>query len=272
MVAVGALAGGVLTQYAPSPHVVVFALLAAVSLALAVSVRLVQETSPLRPGTLASLRPRVSVPHTDRRAFLIAAPPFVASWAIGGLYLSLGSSLTADILHTGNHVVAGLVVALLPGTAGIACLALRDMPPLPIMLSGSVALAAGTLLTLPALLLPSMPLLPAATAVAGFGFGTAFFGGFRMLAQTAAHEQRAQLFSAVYVMCYLANSVPAVAAGLAIPSLGLRDTATGYVGAVGALALLSIPFGVAALRRTGPVPAVPVTTVTAPDPLLGPRP
>lgn len=263
--AVGALAGGVLTQYAPSPHVVVFALLAAASLALAVSVPLVPETSPLRPGTLASLRPRVSVPHADRKAFLIVAPPFIASWAIGGLYLSLGSSLTADILHTGNHVVAGLVVALLPGTAGIACLVLRNTAPLPMMLSGSVALAAGTLLTLPALLLPSMPLLLAATAVAGYGFGTAFLGGFRMLAQTAAPQQRAQLFAAVYVMCYLANSVPAIAAGLAIPSLGLRETATGYVGAVGVLALLSIPFGVGALRRTRRIPAgSPVVVASAP--------
>ncbi|MCX5396086.1 MFS transporter [Streptomyces sp. NBC_00102] len=249
--AVGALAGGALTQYAPSPHVVVFALLAAASLALAAAVPLVPETSPLRPGALASLRPRVSVPHADRRAFLIAAPSFTASWAIGGLYLSLGSSLTADILHTGNHVVAGLVVALLPGTAGLACYALRDMAPLPMMLSGSVALAAGTLLTLPALLLPSMPLLLAATVVAGFGFGTSFFGGFRMLAHTAAPEQRALLFASVYVMCYLANSVPAVAAGLAIPGLGLRETATGYIGAVGALALLSIPFGIGTLRRAG---------------------
>ncbi|MER6692321.1 MFS transporter [Streptomyces minutiscleroticus] len=262
--AVGALAGGALTQYSSSPHVVVFGLLTAAFLVLAAAVVLVPETSPLRPGALASLQPRVSVPHTDRTSFLLAAPAFIASWAIGGLYLSLGSSLTADILRTDNHVTAGLVVALLPGAAALACVALRGMAPLPMMLFGSVTLVAGTLLTLPALLVPSTPLLLATTVVAGLGFGTAFFGAFRMLAQTA-HEKRAQLFAAVYVVCYLANSVPAVAAGLAVPHAGLRSTAVCYLGAVTVLALLPIPFGVAALRRARNAAAGP-RPVTVPGP------
>ncbi|WP_435879718.1 hypothetical protein [Streptomyces flaveolus] len=79
--------------------------------------------------------------------------------------------------------------------------------------------------------MPSTALLLAATVVAGFGFGsgsgTAFFGAFRLLAHTAAREKRAQPFSAVYVACYLANSVPAIVAGLVIPRAGPRDTAIG---------------------------------------------
>jgi hypothetical protein len=91
--------------------------------------------------------------------------------------------------------------------------------------------------TLPALLMPSTALLLAATVVAtvvagfgfgfGFGSGTAFFGAFRLFAHTAAHEKRAQPFSAVYVVCYLANSVPAIVAGLVILRAGPRDTAIG---------------------------------------------
>ncbi|MBO1334375.1 hypothetical protein [Streptomyces sp. VRA16 Mangrove soil] len=141
-------------------------------------------------------------------------------------------------------------MARLPGAAALACVVPRGMGPLPMMLLGSVSLVIGTLVTLPALLLPSTALLPVGTLVAGFGFGTAFFGGFRMLAHTAVHEKRAQLFSAVYVVCYLANSVPAIIAGLIIPRAGLRDAALGYVAVVTALALLSIPLGVSALRRT----------------------
>ncbi|MGP2437271.1 MFS transporter [Streptomyces sp. JW3] len=254
--ALGALAGGVLTQYAPAPHIVVFALLVAAFVLLAATVPLIPETSPRHPGTLASLRPRVAVPSADRAAFLIAVPAFIASWAIGGLYLSLGSSLTADILHTGNHVMAGLVVALICGTAAVACVTLRAMAPLRMMVTGSVGLVVGAVLTLPALLVPSMPLLLAAAVVAGFGFGLSFFGAFRMLAQTAGHAKRAQLFASVYVVCYLANSVPAVVAGLIVPRAGLRDTAVGYVLVVALFALLAIPFGVAALRRTAaPAPA-----------------
>ncbi|MFF9458001.1 hypothetical protein [Streptomyces flaveolus] len=118
-------------------------------------------------------------------------------------------------------------------------------------------------MTLPALLMPSTALLLPATVVAGFGSGTAFFGAFRLLAHTAAHEKRARLFSAVCVVCHLANSVPAIVAGVVILGAGPRDPAIGYVGAVTGLALLSVPFGVLALRRTKAVAA----SVPSPAPL-----
>ena len=57
---------------------------------------------------------------------------------------------------------------------------------------------------------------------------------------TAHADQRAGLLSAFYVQCYLAFSLPAVAAGLAIPRIGLATTAYIYGGAVIALALVSM--------------------------------
>ena len=83
--------------------------------------------------------------------------------------------------------------------------------------------------------------------MAGAGFGTAFLGAFRSLALLAGPTHRAGLFAAMYVVSYLANSVPAVLAGMAVPSLGLGTTATGYGLMVIALALLAM-LGAARLR------------------------
>ncbi|MFD7947997.1 hypothetical protein ACFV5K_34640, partial [Streptomyces sp. NPDC059744] len=87
---------------------------------------------------------------------------------------------------------------------------------------GSAALAAGTGLTLLALVGPSTPLFFLGTALAGAGFGSSFLGTFRSLASLAGPTERADLFASVYVVSYLAFSAPAVMAGIAEPSLAQR--------------------------------------------------
>jgi len=80
-------------------------------------------------------------------------------------------------------------------------------------------------------------------AVTGVGFGTAFVGAFGSVASLAGPHQRAELFAALYVLSYVAFGLPAVLAGLAVPSLGLRPTATAYGAVVIALSLLACGLG-----------------------------
>ncbi|GAA4556251.1 MFS transporter [Planotetraspora kaengkrachanensis] len=246
--AVGALGAGLLLQYAPAPTTLPFALLAVVFVILAAAVAFLPETVSRRPGALSSLRPRASVPPQARRAFLTAVPCLVATWAMGGLYLSLGGSVTASVLHVSNHLVGGLVVTTLTGAGAVASVVVRDMDPRRVMTAGSASLAIGTALTMTAIALESAPLFFVGTAVAGSGFGAAFLGAFRSLAQLAEPAERAELFASIYVVSYLAFSVPAVLAGLAVPSAGLHDTATAYGALVLVLALLAVVAGAVARR------------------------
>jgi predicted MFS family arabinose efflux permease len=247
--AVGALGAGLLVQYAPAPTTLPFALLAAVFLLLTAAVALLPETVSRRRGAFASLRPRASVPPRARRAFLTAVPCLVATWAMGGLYLSLGGSVTASVLHVTNHLVGGLVVTTLTGAGAVASVVVRDMEPRRVMTAGSAALAVGTALALAAIAWASAPLFFLGTAVAGGGFGAAFLGAFRSLAQLAEPAERAELFASIYVVSYLAFSVPAVLAGLAVPSAGLRTTATAYGVLVLVLALVAVAAGAARRPR-----------------------
>ncbi|GII54057.1 MFS transporter [Planotetraspora thailandica] len=251
--AVGALGAGLLVQYAPAPTILPFAVLAAVFVLLIVSVAFLPEPVARRHGAFASLRPRASVPPRARRAFLAAVPCLVATWALGGLYLSLGGSITASVLHVSNHLVGGLVVTTLTGAAAVSSIVVRDMAPRRVMAGGSAMLAVGTGLTLAAVAASSVPLFFVGTAVAGCGFGAAFLGAFRSLAQLAEPSERAELFASVYVVSYLGFSVPAVVAGLAVPHAGLRSVATAYGALVIALALVAVVTGVAR-RRPGSEP------------------
>ncbi|GGT04704.1 MFS transporter [Streptomyces chromofuscus] len=257
--AAGALGTGLLVQYAPAPTTLVFALFTAVFVLLAAALFFLPEPVTRRPGAWASLRPKVSVPRPARRAFLVAAPSLVAAWALGGLQLALGPSLAAEILHNGNHLVGGLVVTASTGTAAVASLLVRNLPPQRVTAAASVVLAAGTALTLVALAGPSTPLFFLGTAVAGAGFGSSFVAAFRSLAVLVGPTERARLLAAAYIVSYLAFSVPAVLAGLAVPSLGLHTTTTIYGAVVIVLALLAT-VSATALRKPAPTPLVPIAS------------
>ncbi|WUD71002.1 MFS transporter [Streptomyces sp. NBC_00510] len=255
--AAGALGAGLLVQYAPAPTRLVFVVLTAVFVVLAALMLFLPDPVSPRPGAWASLRPRAAVPVQARRTFLAATPCLVATWAMGGLYLALGPSLTAGVLHIGSHLVGGLVVTTLFGVAAVASLVVRDVTPRRMMTGGSAVLAVGTGLTLLALAGPSTALFFLGTGLAGFGFGAAFLGAFRSLAALARPTERAELFASVYVVSYLALSVPAVLAGLAVPSFGLHSTATVYGAGVVVLALLAVVSGAVVRRPPVVVPAPP---------------
>src|SRR5260370_40538988 len=80
----------------------------------------------------------------------------------------------------------------------------------------------------------------AGTVIAGVGFGSTFSGILRALLPTAAPDQRAGLLSAFYVQSYLAFSLPAVAAGLSVPLIGLSTVAYLYGGVIILLAVISM--------------------------------
>jgi len=246
--ATGALGSGLLAQFAPAPTVLVFALLVVAFAAALLGVAAMPETAARRPGALASLRPRAGVPRRIRRAFLVVVPCLVATWALGGLYLSLGPSLAAGVLHVRSHLTGGLVIFALAGMGVVGSVALRGGAPRRAMVGGSVVLAAGVAATLLALALTSIPLFFLGTAIAGFGYGAAFLGAFRTVSLLAEPGERAELFATVYVVNYLAFSLPAIAAGLAVSPFGLRRTADDYGVAVILLAAAAV-LGLAAQRR-----------------------
>ncbi|KAB8185549.1 MFS transporter [Microbispora catharanthi] len=254
--AAGALGAGLFVRYTTTPTTSVFVLLTAVFVVLAAAMALLPEPVAPRPGrgrdALVSLRPRAGVPRHARSAFTAAAPCLVATWAMGGLYLSLGGSLTAGVLRISDHLVGGLVVAALTAAGAVASVTVRDRAAGRVMAGGSLMLAAGTGLTLAALAAASAPLFFAGAVVAGCGFGSAFLGALRSLATLAGPAERAALFASVYVVSYLAFSVPALVAGLAVSSLGLRATATVYGCGVVVLALLAAVLGLVRERAARP--------------------
>jgi MFS family permease len=191
---------------------------------------------------------RPSVPAPVRGPFLLASLAVVSSWSIGGLFVALGPTLAGTLFHTSNHVVEGLAVFALGGSAAAAQMAFGRTAPWLGAALGSLALAAGIVLIVIAAAVDSAALYWTGSVLGGAGFGVDFLSGLRALSAAIPPEHRAQVMSAFYVVAYAALSLPAVLAGVLVTPLGLVTTFEVFGSAVAALAL-----GVALLAwRTRP--------------------
>jgi MFS family permease len=247
--ALGALGCGALVEFGPSPTRFVYAILIAGMVAAAAVVARTPETSPRRPGAVASLRPQVGIPARLRADTVPVVPVMIASWALGGLYLSLGPSVTAGLFGLHNHLVGGVVVTLLCGTGALTAYLLRARPVSSLLAPASVLLAVGTLATLAGISTDLIALSALGTVLAGIGFGAAALATFGTFARIAQPHERGALFAAAFVISYVAFSVPAVIAGFAGTAFGLRITAEVYALVVIAIAVAALVLRLTTARR-----------------------
>lgn len=242
--AIGLVGSGALVEFAPHPRQLVFWLLGAGYLAVAALVWL----TPGRPADRApsslsvwqSLRPSAAVPPEVRPVFVALVPAMVATWALGGLYLSLGSSVLGAVLGVRSHFVVGVALAafFLAGVTGTLAAASLPARRRDLVAYGSLVL--GVSVTVAATLASSLAPYVVGSVVAGFGFGAAFSFVVAGLGQAAPSDRRGEVFATMYIVSYLAFSLPALAAGLADEAFGLRPTVVAYGGVVVALAVLAL--------------------------------
>nr|WP_221383407.1 MFS transporter [Actinoplanes polyasparticus] len=241
--ALGALGSGALVEFGPAPtRLIYFLLLGAMVPAMVVVARM-PETSLRRPGAVASLRPRVAMPTHLRAEIVPVVPAMIATWALAGMYLSLGPSVAAELLGLHNHLIGGVVVTLLAGTGAIAIALLRSRSASSLLAPASALLGLGTLISLAGVVGEIAWLAGAGTVVAGVGFGASTLATFGTFARIARPHERSAVFALANVINYLGNSVPAVLGGIAVTALGLMTATKIY-----AVAIAVITFAALALR------------------------
>lgn len=238
--ALGALGAGVAVEHGPDPMRFIFWVLLGVFVVIAALTCLVPETIPERTAWRHTLRPRIAVPQHLRVDFVATFPALIATWALGGLTLSLGPSIMAQVMGESNHIVGGLPIVVMAGISAAMGYALRDAPARWTARWGLSALIAGVAIVLLALQQQSAVLFLTGTAVAGLGFGPSYGGVFRALTVRAPMLERGAFVSAILAVSYLAFSLPAVFAGVAVTEFGLRDTAYVYGGALVAIAITAL--------------------------------
>jgi MFS family permease len=250
--ATGGLIAGVMVQFLPAPTHLVYLVLGVIFILQGIGVYIMSETLTPRPGALASLKPQIRVPTHVRKAFLLALPALVATWALAGFYAALAPSLVRSVFGFASSLPAGLVLFAMAGSAGLAVLVLRHHEAKTVAVYGALALLVGTSITVTALTALSVPIFYFGTIVAGMGFGAGFQGAVRSVISHAKPDERAGVLSMIFIVSYVAMGLPAIIAGLFIGSHGdLRFTTEEFAGVVIVLAGLAL---LAALRKSATHP------------------
>lgn len=226
--ALGGIACSAIVEWLFSPTRTVYVVLFALLVIQVAGVLLTPETSRRRTGALASLRPRVGLPESARTAILIGTPAAIACWALGGLYLSLGPAVARSITSWTTPLLGGIVVLVLAGSGAVTVYTLRRRDGRSTMFIGTNALVVGMAGTLLSIEQTSAGVFFVSTVIAGVGFGASFSGVMRIVIPLAQPDERAELLATMYVISYLAFSLPAVIAGLFVSSAGLLPTVRGY--------------------------------------------
>ncbi len=249
--ALGIVAGGVAAQLSSAPVPLLFSLIAAVMVLAGIVSLLSAETVDRRPGVLASLAPRVRMPRPARSEFAAAVPSLISAWMLAGLALGLIPSLMRTRFLIDGGLIVGITSALEPAAAAVIGLVLgvRLSPRRTSELGGSSVLV-GSALILVSFALPSYPLLAVGSVIGGAGFGAIFSGALRSIAARVLPDERAEAFSAVYLVSYLSFGVPVIVAGQLIAPLGLLPVSLGYVAAVLLFAMIGIGAQLRLSRRT----------------------
>jgi MFS family permease len=245
----GTLGAGILVTFAPAPEQLVFVVLLALPVIEAAVLWFMPETSPLKPGALASLLPRVRIPLEARAAFISITPVHIAAWALGGFYFSLMPAVVRVATGATLPIIGSLVVAALTLTGAVIVVALRNVAPDRMLRLGIASLSLGVMITLAGVQWRLVGVMMFGTVVSGMGFGSVFSGTLGTVMPLAKPDERASLLSAYFVEGYLAFSLPAVLAGFLAPIVGLTTAADFYGIAVILLAVGSL--AATMLRRKG---------------------
>ena len=253
----GVLVSALIVELLPAPRVLPY--VAALLLFVVAFAGTLAMPEPVADPVGLRLRPqRPGIPREVRPAFLLAALGAMSSWSISGLSLALGPELSATLFHTPDHLVGGLSVFALTGTAAIAQLVFRRSVPWAGAAGGSIVLSAGLVGIVLATAAGSGALYVIATVIAGAGFGVAFLGALRALSSSIPAEHRSSVMSAFYLVAYASFSVPAIVAGVLTASIGLNATFEIMGSITAGLAL--VVAGLAWRTRPGTRSAAPLAT------------
>jgi MFS family permease len=215
----GPLIAGLFAQYAPQPTVLVFEVYLAVLAAAGLCLFLVPETvSPRRRPVLRFAG--LGIPERGRSEFIAAGVGGFAAFALLGLFTALVPTFLGDTLHENNHAVQGAVVFLLLAVGTVTQLLLARFSSRRVVLAGLGLFLAGLALIVAALSQADMALFLAGTVTAGVAVGAVFLGSLATANRLAPPEQRGQVISTYFVLCYCGLIIPVIGVGVASQFIG----------------------------------------------------
>ncbi|AZO67572.1 MULTISPECIES: MFS transporter [unclassified Mesorhizobium] len=240
----GALAAGLLAEYAPWPLRLTFVVYLAVLALVAALVWRTRETIS-QPGKLAdiSMQPRFSVPGEIRAGFVAPAVTGFGAMALVGFYAALAPSILAQQLHVTNHALAGALFFELAIVAAVTILVTTRLSSRSTMLAALALMIPTVVLVVAAQVFASMAIMIAATAFCGVAAALGYRGGLQVVNQIAPASRRAEVVSAFFICCFCGNALPVIGIGILSTVISATMASLAFAGMITIFSLVALAFG-----------------------------
>jgi len=195
--------------------------------------------TPASSDRPAARQPLVQAMGSLWPAFAMVCAVLVLGWAVGSLFIALGTTMLASLLPAGALAAAGLIVAAFQIAAGATQFLCRRMPAGQAIRVGCALLAASWVGCTLSLAFGQAWGFCLFTLLTGVGYGASFVGAMGRLAAIAPAQHRGSLSSLFYVSGYLGSALSILGIGALVDAIGLLPAMQGLVVCV-VLATLAI--------------------------------
>jgi MFS family permease len=206
--ALGPIVSGALARWAGRPLVLPYAVfLVLMALALIAILATPETVDRNRPLTGAS---RFALRDGQRATFGGAVAVAFCSFAVFGLFSSVGSLIVRGELHIASPFLWGVAGFVVLGVSAVAQTVFARLPLLPMLASGLAASPVGLAIVVYALYHPSLTAYLIGSGVAGAGAGLLFKAALSIAISTARAGATAGVLAMFFVVAYVGMGLPPI--------------------------------------------------------------
>jgi MFS family permease len=242
----GPLVGGALARWSGhpliTPYVVFLILMALAIVAVLVTPETVDRNRP------AAGTPRFVLRAGHGKAFAGAAAVAFCSFAVFGLFSSVGSLIVHGELHIASPFIWGVAGFLVLGVSAVAQTAFAALRPVPMLAAGLSATPVGMALVGYALYHPSLMFYLIGSAVAGAGAGLLFKAALGVAIGTAERGATAGVLAMFFVVAYVGMGLPPILLAWATRAVSERVAIVVFSIAIFAISALATRLQAAAVN------------------------
>jgi len=243
----GPLVAGALLRWVGHPFTTSYLVFIALMVIGAISITLSPETVDLELPKPAGA-PKFVLRHAQRAVFIGAAAVAFCSFAIFGLFSSVGSLIVHTELHESSPFIWGLAGFLVLGASALAQTLFPKLAVVRMLVLGLIGVPVGMALVVVALYNPSLTLYLLGSAIAGAGAGLLFKAALSVAITTAQPGSTAGVLAVFFVVAYLGLGLPVLLTA-ATHLISSRSALIVFSALTLAVSVIAVRLQATALRR-----------------------
>jgi MFS family permease len=243
----GPLVSGALLSWVGHPFTTSYLVFIALMVIGALSVSLSPETVDLALPKSAGA-PKFVLRDAQSTVFIGAAAVAFCSFAIFGLFSSVGSLIVHTELHESSPFIWGLAAFLVLGVSALAQTLFAKLAIVRMLVLGLIGVPVGMALVVVALYHPSLTVYLLGSAIAGAGAGLLFKAALSVAITTAEPGSTAGVLALFFVVAYLGLGLPVLLTAATHP-ISSRSALIVFSALTLAVSVIAVRLQAAALRR-----------------------